>query len=264
MRPTQAIKQPGWAIRISQVIVPQGKSSANQSTPRRRRRADYGGGLRGQPGLRKIADTDAIAFVRDLFRSPPSASCTTSSNFLKYGFLHSGLLQDCSNSPDAADHPYVYNHMPAGPDITLAVLLDWTQHNYTLTRILLACVYAAGLFVFVRFGQIILDPLKIPGAGFVLLFVWPWIAIQGMDRLIYNLFPVLAFTPLVVLNGYYRRPRRTALLLVLGLAFVSSLYLEYALLTGLFFCWILRVRPATAASDARLGASRAGSGAAAR
>src|SRR5215467_7677722 len=38
----------------------------------------------------------------------------SANNYLKFGFLNSGLLQDFSTSPYADDHPFVYNHMPAG------------------------------------------------------------------------------------------------------------------------------------------------------
>src|SRR5450631_2989154 len=57
-------------------------------------------------------------------------------NFLKFGFLNSKFLQDFSVSPDKIDHPYVYDHMPAGPDITQALLLHLTNGSYETTRII--------------------------------------------------------------------------------------------------------------------------------
>ena len=39
---------------------------------------------------------------------------TSVKNFLRFGALNSWFLQDFSASPDLADHPFVYNHMPAG------------------------------------------------------------------------------------------------------------------------------------------------------
>src|SRR5258705_3345456 len=60
---------------------------------------------------------------------------TAAQNFIAYGFLHSMFLQDLSTSSRAADHPYVYNHMPPGPDICIAVMLKMTGGSYRLLRV---------------------------------------------------------------------------------------------------------------------------------
>ena len=44
--------------------------------------------------------------------------------------MNSGLLQDFCNSADARDHPIVYDHMPPGPDLLVAVLLQATGESY--------------------------------------------------------------------------------------------------------------------------------------
>src|SRR5262249_49196323 len=57
---------------------------------------------------------------------------TTANNFLTFGYWRTGLLQDFCSSADPSDHPYVYNHMPAGPDLVLALLLQATGLDYQL------------------------------------------------------------------------------------------------------------------------------------
>ena len=73
----------------------------------------------------------------------------TSGNYLRFGFGNSLLLQDVSSSPDPADHPYVYNHMPPGPDIATALVRKATGDDFRLTRLffaLLACPASTSWF----------------------------------------------------------------------------------------------------------------------
>src|SRR5262245_53154268 len=71
-----------------------------------------------------------VAVVRSPYYSPLSLveeaayTYTTATNFVRFGYWNSTLLQDFSNASSPLDHPYVYNHMPAGPDILQAVLLQ--------------------------------------------------------------------------------------------------------------------------------------------
>ena len=79
---------------------------------------------------------------------------THANNFLTFGYWNTGLLQDSCSSGDATDHPYVYNHMPAGPDLVMALLLQATGGDYQLSRALLAIAAVAGFWFLLRFVQI--------------------------------------------------------------------------------------------------------------
>lgn len=163
---------------------------------------------------------------------------TSSRNFLRFGFLNSGLLQDFSNSSDPADHPFVYDHMPAGPDLVLAVLLRATGENYRAVRIVLALAFCVGMWFYLHFCQIVLDRLRVGGAGFVILLIGPWTLIGGMERLIYNLYPFLAFAPFVAVSAFHRTGKARYLVGAGAVAFAGSLYLEYSLLSAVLASWI--------------------------
>jgi hypothetical protein len=163
---------------------------------------------------------------------------TSSQNYLRLGFLNSCLLQDFCNSADPADHPFVYDHMPAGPDLLLAVLLRATGESYRAVRIILAFAFAVGAWFYLRFCQLILDRLRLGGAGFVVLLIGPWTLVGGMDRLIYNLYPLLAFAPFVGLAAFYRTGKARFLWAAALVALLSSLYLEYSLLSAVIASWV--------------------------
>jgi hypothetical protein len=185
-----------------------------------------------------------IGIVRCPYYGP--ASCveesaytyTSSRNYLRLGLLNSGMLQDFCNSPDPRDHPFVYDHMPAGPDLLLAGLLRATGESYRAARVVLAVGFLAGMWFYLRFCQLILARLRLPGAGLVLFLLPPWTLIQGMERLIYNLYPLLAFAPFVALASFYRTGRRRSLWAAALVAFVSSFYLEYSLLSAVIASWV--------------------------
>jgi hypothetical protein len=160
-------------------------------------------------------------------------------NFLRYGFLNSGLLQDFSSSPYPEDHPFVYVHMPAGPDVLTAVLLGATGHNYALTRFIFAIIFVAGLYVFARFVELLLRERGLAGGGLAILFVGAWILAQGSDRLIYSPFPLLAFGPVLLLARSHASTKRIWIACATLMAFVASIYLEYSLLSGVLISWLL-------------------------
>lgn len=163
----------------------------------------------------------------------------TSSNFLKFGFLNSGFLQDVSSSPFAADHPYVYTHMPAGPDILMAVILWLTGGSYFLLRVVLASLFLVGIWFYYRFVQILFEKFNLHGAGLAILIIGPNAWMQIMERSVYALFPLLAFSPFVALSAYYATKRRAYLVLTLAVVFLSSLYIEYSLLIAVIISWAL-------------------------
>jgi hypothetical protein len=161
----------------------------------------------------------------------------SANNFLNFGFLNSGFLQDFATSPHPADHPYVYNHMPAGPDVTNAALLWLTGGSYPLTRIIFTLSAVAGFVVYYLFGQMFLRRFDLPGAGLLLLFIGGWILIQMMERQIYSPFALLTFLPMYLYMRFLNDGRRWKFFLALAIILLSSLYLEYSVLSGIAACW---------------------------
>lgn len=162
---------------------------------------------------------------------------TSSQNYLRFGYMNSGLLQDFCNSADARDHPIVYDHMPPGPDLLVALLLQATGESYRAVRIILAVCFVVGIYFYLRFCQIILSRLSLRGSGFILLLIGPWPLIQGVERLIYNLYPFLAFAPFVFLHKFYETGKKRHLIVASTIAFLSSIYLEYSLLSAVLASW---------------------------
>lgn len=50
----------------------------------------------------------------------------SSANYNRFGFPFCGFLRNFAASHDPADHPYVYSHMPPGPDIVNALSMRAT------------------------------------------------------------------------------------------------------------------------------------------
>lgn len=165
---------------------------------------------------------------------------TSANNYLKFGFLNSGLLQDFSNSPYPEDHPFVYTHMPAGPDITTALLLWVTEFDYQWTRLFFFLIFILGLFFYIKVIEKIFLREGLSGAGFALIFVWPWVVMQGMERIIYSPFLFFTFAPVALLSSEcVGRKKLITSALAAILVFLASIYLEYSLLSGVLVFWIL-------------------------
>ena len=188
-----------------------------------------------------------IAFVFDQPRFGPASNVeesaytyTSANNYLKFGFLNSALLQDFSNSPFPEDHPFVYTHMPAGPDVFTALLLMTTGSDYRLVRFVFFALFLVGVCCYIKVIEQILHRQGLSGGGFALVFVWPWIVIQGMERIIYSPFLLFAFAPVALLAAQnHKRWQITKCTLAAILSFVASIYLEYSLLSGVLAFWFL-------------------------
>lgn len=163
----------------------------------------------------------------------------TARNFVIYGFWNSGLLHDLSTSADAAHHPYVYSHMPPGPDILLGLLFKIFGERYGLVRIVLAALFMAGMVCFLAFARLLLRAHGLSGYGYVMLFVSPITVFQTMEHPAYCVFPFFAFFPVLALQRYYATGRRLAYALALLTVLAASLYVV-ALHVILFVCaWAL-------------------------
>ena len=118
-------------------------------------------------------------------------------NFLKFGFLNSTFLQDFTVSPDPTDHPYVYDHMPAGPDITQALLLHLTAGSYEATRIIFSLTALVEFFSStISLSANFWVALGCAAPAFALLMPGAWQIIQLFERQIYSPFCILCFLPL--------------------------------------------------------------------
>jgi hypothetical protein len=158
-------------------------------------------------------------------------------NFLKYGFFNSTLLQDFSTSEDASDHPYVYDHMPPGPDITEALVLKLTSGSFETSRIVFSLSALFGFLVYYLFVRKFLGRFGLRGAGIALLIPGAWQIIQLYERQIYSPFCILCFLPLYLYLRFLEDGKTWRLLVASALAFLSSIYLEYTVLAAISACW---------------------------
>jgi hypothetical protein len=162
---------------------------------------------------------------------------TSALNYLKFGFLNSDFLQDFTASMDPADHPYVYDHMPPGPDITQAVLLGLTGGSYEASRIIFSLMALIGFVIYYLFARKFLARFGLRGAGITLLLANPWVIVQLYERQIYSPFCILCFTPLYLYLCFLEDGRKWRLFAAAFIAFLSSLYLEYTVLAAISACW---------------------------
>lgn len=159
-------------------------------------------------------------------------------NFNRFGFLATAFLQDFSTSSNPTEHPYVYNHMPAGPEIFTAVLMRIFGEDYRLLRVVFAAIFVAGLYCFYRWASVLLRSLGFIGAGLAFMFLRPWTLLHAIDHPMYCAFPLLVFFPLVALEKYYETRRSRWLVSALATVFLSSIYLAYQFVIMTGMCWI--------------------------
>lgn len=159
-------------------------------------------------------------------------------NYLQYGFLQTFFLQDYSASMFAADHPFVYNHMPPGPDLMSAALLALTGGDYHWTRILFGALALPGMYYYVRFIKLILGAQRIPGAALALLIAGPYIVMNHLQTEVHSVFLLLSFAPMCWLIEYNQRGGRWRMILAFAATFLLSIYIQYILLAAALFAWI--------------------------
>ncbi len=158
-------------------------------------------------------------------------------NFLHFGLLNSGLLQDFSTSPNPLDHPFIYNHMPPGPDLVMAGLLKLSGGDPAFARIALGFGALAGFGVYYLFVKALLRRHGLRFAGLPVLLLGVFSIAQMMERPVTALLPLLAFLPLLLYDRFLITGRGFWFAAALVTAFVSTLYIEYSTLVGVIFCW---------------------------
>lgn len=165
---------------------------------------------------------------------------TSANNYIKFGLMNSVLLQDFSYSLYPEGHPYVYTHMPPGPDLFFTLLLCVFKENYQIVRVAVAILALMGLYFFYYFVKIILRGIGIKTdlAGYAVAMIGPWTIIRLFESQIYPLFPFLAFFPLLAWEKYRTTDKKVWLFLFAFISFLSALYIEYSLLSAVLFCYI--------------------------
>src|SRR5437870_9535905 len=103
-------------------------------------------------------------------------------NFNKYGFLNSMLLQDMSSSSRPEHHPFIYSHMPPGPEIVVALLMRLFGGNVVAIRLIFSGVLVMDAFFFLRFTKIVLSASDLVGSGFAMLLVDPPAYVHDVDH----------------------------------------------------------------------------------
>ena len=148
----------------------------------------------------------------------------TARNFVQYGFLNSGFLHDLSTSSNPAHHPYIYSHMPAGPEVFVALLMKVVGERWALIRLVFAVVFFVGIAYFLRFVQLVLGRYGLTGAGYALLFLSPFTVLHAIDHPAYSAFPLFLFFPVVALQRYYTTGRVAHYWMALVTVLVASVY----------------------------------------
>jgi len=163
----------------------------------------------------------------------------TARNFVQHGFLNSGFLHDLSTSSNPAHHPYIYSHMPAGPEVFIAVLMKIFGERWGLIRLVFAAVFVVGMVYFLRFVQLVLTRHGLTGAGYALLFLSPFTVLHAIDHPAYSPFPLFLFFPVMALQRYYATGRAVHVWMALTCVLVASVYA--VTLSFILFCvaWIL-------------------------
>jgi hypothetical protein len=163
----------------------------------------------------------------------------SSSNFNKFGFLASGFLQDFAASPNRSDHPYVYDHMPPGPDVARALVMRVTGGSFVWTAIVFASLVPIGfVFYFLFLNNVFQNRFVL--SGIFLLLLTPWEQyVAHFSNPIWNAFLLLAFAPLVALHWSYQY-KAPWLFFVIGLPLIliSSVYLDYVVSSSILACWL--------------------------
>ena len=158
----------------------------------------------------------------------------TARNFVQYGFLSSGFLHDLSTSSDPAHHPYIYSHMPAGPEVFVAILMKTVGERWALIRLVFAAIFFLGMAYFLRFVHLVLSRHGLTGAGYALLFLSPFTMLHAIDHPAYSPFALFLFFPVMALQRYYATGRAVHYWMALISVLVASLYA--VTLSFILFC----------------------------
>jgi len=160
-------------------------------------------------------------------------------NFLDYGFRSSGFLQDFATSRHAEDHPYIYNHMPPGHEIMLALVSQLFDRDYRAVHLVQLSFVPLGFVFYYLFLRSLLSEIHVVGAGFVVLFVSLMQLVTNMNHPHTSPFLLLTFAPLLLMKRFMTTGRRLHVIGALGLVLIASWMLDYVVLSSLLATWAL-------------------------
>lgn len=159
-------------------------------------------------------------------------------NFARYGFMQTLFLQDVGHSPEAADHPYTYNHQPPGLDVITGAILSVFPENFRIVRFLFSLIFIIGLFAYFSFANVILRAYGLPLAGLTFLFINVGIILQSIDKQTAYIQPLMIFGPWWLYTRALRGSRASAIAAML-LTLVASFTLDYVALAAVMWGWLL-------------------------
>jgi hypothetical protein len=165
----------------------------------------------------------------------------SSANFNTFGFLFTDFLQNFAASPDPADHPYVYSHMPPGPDVVNALLMRATDGSFKWTAIILATLVPVGFVFYLAFIRNILALHNLIGGGIFAALLTPWLFyLPHFTNPIWNGFLFLTFSLFFVQQIGLKRDKQWPFsIFALPVILISSLYLDYVVLSSIMACWMV-------------------------
>ena len=168
-------------------------------------------------------------------------------NFNKFGFWASTFLQDLSTSSSPDEHPFVYDHMGAGPEIVTALITRVVGERYRLVRLCFALMFVTGLYCYYRFASIVLGTLGMVGAGYTFLLFDPMAIMGIIDHPGQAMFPMFAFLPLLLIYHGQRTNKQSLFWAAQVLIVVSTFCVTYQLvvlnMVSSLFLWKLGLFP---------------------
>lgn len=160
-------------------------------------------------------------------------------NFIELGFWNSGFLQDVASSFRPEDHPFIYNHMPPGHEILIAMLTKWFEGNQRLVNLVMFGFVPVGFVFYVLFVKRLLREINVVGAGFIAAFVFFQQLMTNTSHPHTSPFLLLMFLPFLIVA--WANERRVAWLKWLAwlTLLAASWILDYVLLSAVMASWIL-------------------------
>lgn len=160
-------------------------------------------------------------------------------NFIELGFLNSGFLQDVASSFRPEDHPFIYNHMPPGHEILIALLTKWFEGNQRLVNLVMFGFVPVGFVFYVLFIKRLLCEINVVGAGFIAAFVFFQQLMTNTSHPHTSPFLLLMFLPFLIVAWANERQVAWFKWMAWLTLLAASWILDYVLLSAVMASWIL-------------------------
>ena len=159
-------------------------------------------------------------------------------SFVTYG-SELGVPARFVDEPNAAHHPYVYDHMPPGAEIFIALFFKVFGERLALLRLVFAMLFLIGIAYFFRFARLIFERQGLVGEGYAVLFLSGGLVLRTMDHPAHSLSPFFAFFPIVALDRYYRTGKRRHYALAIAATLAASIYTPTTIFISLLIGWAM-------------------------